>query len=171
MSAMVGSLVPSGKDEYPTPQAFFDVLNDEFLFTLDAAATPDNAKAAHFYTKEDDGLTRPWGGPTLKHPYGSVFVNPPYGRLITERWLDKAFRESVEHGIFVVALVPAAVGSSWWPRLVVDRAVEIRFVVGRLRFGAETSPAKFDSAVVIFCGYPPAGKPLISWVDRDGRPV
>ena len=43
-----------------TPQGFFDTLNAEFHFTLDAAATEKSAKCKNFYTPETDGLTAPW---------------------------------------------------------------------------------------------------------------
>lgn len=49
-------------DEWATPQYVFDMLNEEFHFTLDAAATAENAKCERFYTKEQDGLKMPWGG-------------------------------------------------------------------------------------------------------------
>ena len=71
------ALLSSKKMDYCTPQGFFDALNAEFHFTLDAAATEKSAKCKNFYTPETDGLTAPWniGG-------GSVFCNPPYGRAL-----------------------------------------------------------------------------------------
>ena len=74
---MNSALLSSKKMDYCTPQGFFDTLNAEFHFTLDAAATEKSAKCKNFYTPETDGLTAPWniGG-------GSVFCNPPYGRAL-----------------------------------------------------------------------------------------
>ena len=34
---------------WETPQEFFDKLNREFDFTLDACATPENAKCINFH--------------------------------------------------------------------------------------------------------------------------
>ena len=48
--------------EWATPQSFFDSLNQEFSFTLDPCSTHENAKCEKHFTKEDDGLSRPWGG-------------------------------------------------------------------------------------------------------------
>ena len=48
--------------EWPTPQELFDELNAEFGFTTDVAATNDNAKCAHYYTQEQDGLKQDWRG-------------------------------------------------------------------------------------------------------------
>lgn len=67
--------------EWATPQAFFDVLNKEFRFTLDPCATQENAKCAKFYTEKDDGLSKSWAGER-------VFCNPPYGRTIGQ-WVKK----------------------------------------------------------------------------------
>ena len=56
---MNGALLSSKKMDYCTPQGFFDTLNAEFHFTLDAAATEKSAKCKQFYTPETDGLTAP----------------------------------------------------------------------------------------------------------------
>ena len=55
-------LFSSKEEKWATPQDFFDKLNDEFHFTLDAAASPDNAKCANYFTEEQDGLVQSWGG-------------------------------------------------------------------------------------------------------------
>lgn len=57
---MNSALLSSKKMDYCTPQGFFDTLNAEFHFTLDAAATEKSAKCKQFYTPETDGLTAPW---------------------------------------------------------------------------------------------------------------
>lgn len=57
---MNSTLLSSKKMDYCTPQGFFDALNAEFHFTLDAAATEKSAKCKNFYTPETDGLTSPW---------------------------------------------------------------------------------------------------------------
>ena len=57
---MNAALLSSKKMDYCTPQAFFDVLNREFSFTLDAAATAKSAKCPAYYTPETDGLSSPW---------------------------------------------------------------------------------------------------------------
>lgn len=57
---MNSALLSSKKMNYCTPQCFFDTLNAEFHFTLDAAATEKSAKCKNFYATETDGLTAPW---------------------------------------------------------------------------------------------------------------
>lgn len=57
---MNAALLSSKKMDYCTPQDFFDRLNEEFHFTLDAAATDKSAKCPAYYTPETDGLKSPW---------------------------------------------------------------------------------------------------------------
>lgn len=51
------ALLSSKTGEWSTPQDFFDRLDWKYHFTLDAAATAENAKCAKFFTAEDDGLS------------------------------------------------------------------------------------------------------------------
>ena len=57
---MNAALLSSKKMDYCTPKDFFDALNREFGFTLDAAATAKSAKCPAYYTPETDGLKSPW---------------------------------------------------------------------------------------------------------------
>lgn len=57
---MNAALLSSKKMDYCTPQDFFDRLNEEFHFTLDAAATDKSTKCPAYYTPETDGLKSPW---------------------------------------------------------------------------------------------------------------
>lgn len=68
--------------EWATPQSLFDELDREFHFTLDPAATKENAKCKKFYTSKENGLDQTWSGEC-------VFLNPPYGRVIG-KWVEKA---------------------------------------------------------------------------------
>ena len=54
---MNNALFTSKTGLWETPQEFFDKLNREFDFTLDACATPENAKCINFYSPEQDGLS------------------------------------------------------------------------------------------------------------------
>lgn len=49
-------------DEWSTPQDFFDDINKEFNFNLDVCANDDNHKCDKFFTIEDNGLEKNWGG-------------------------------------------------------------------------------------------------------------
>lgn len=52
----------SKSDEWATPQNFFDDINAEFNFNLDAAADDNNHKCEKYYTVEQNGLEQKWGG-------------------------------------------------------------------------------------------------------------
>ena len=130
----------SATDLHATPQEFFNKLNDEFNFTVDVCATPENAKCEIFYTKEDDGLSQNWSG--------NVWLNPPYGREIG-LWMAKA-SEAAKAGATVVCLVPARTDTAWWHEHVIKH--EVRFIKGRLKFGNAKNNAPFPSAVVVMRG-------------------
>jgi len=55
-------LFSSKSDEWSTPDDLFDQLNQEFRFTLDAAASEENHKCSKYYSKKDNGLLASWGG-------------------------------------------------------------------------------------------------------------
>lgn len=131
-------------DEWPTPQWIFDELNNDYSFTLDPAATPDNAKCDEYFTMEQDGLTQDWDGHT-------VFVNPPYSGCFN--WVKKA-HEQVKEGKAdkVVMLIPARVDTKWFHLYCMDNKFvsEICFIKGRLKFGDQKNSAPFPSMIVVF---------------------
>jgi phage N-6-adenine-methyltransferase len=130
----------SSKSElWATPLDLFEELDREFGFSVDVCALPENAKCPRFFTPEDDGLSQPW--------HGVCWMNPPYGRNIG-RWIKKAF-DSSRQGATVVCLLPARTDTRWWHEYVVH-ADEVRFLQGRLRFGASSTGAPFPSAVIVF---------------------
>lgn len=129
----------SKTDLWETPQDLFDKLNNEFHFTLDVCATPENAKCDSFYTKEQDGLSQPWKG--------VVWCNPPYGKQIGS-WVRRGFFASLS-GNTVVMLLPARTDTRWFHEYIYGKA-EIRFIRGRLKFGGSKNSAPFPSMVVVF---------------------
>ena len=140
---MNSALLSSKKMDWCTPQDFFDRLNEEFGFVLDAAATDKTAKCTLYYTPETDGLSQSWDRG------GAVFCNPPYGRAIYD-WVFKCWRESRKPGTTVVLLIPVRTDTRYFHEFIYRKAREIRFIRGRLRFGDGTAPAPFPSMVVIF---------------------
>ena len=111
-------------------------LDAEFGFTCDVCATADNAKCAEFYSPEQDGLAQEWTG--------VCWCNPPYGREIG-KWVRKA----AESSCTVVMLLPARTDTKWFHDYIYGKA-EIRFIRGRLKFGAAKNSASFPSMIVIF---------------------
>ncbi|MBO7171333.1 MAG: hypothetical protein J6V52_00025 [Bacteroidaceae bacterium] len=126
----------SKTDMWATPQWFFDELDKEFNFTLDACAVKENAKCERFFSPEDDGLSKEWTG--------TVWCNPPYGRTIGQ-WVKKA----AESKATIVMLLPARTDTKWFHDYIYKKA-EVRFIRGRLKFGGCDNSAPFPSMVVIF---------------------
>ena len=134
-------IMSSLTDEWPTPIKLFEELDKEFNFNLDPCADHDNHKCARYYTKEDDGLSKIWGGSDR------IFMNPPYGRNLGQ-WVKKARESAEQNGALIVALLPARTDTKWF--LDVMKASEIRFIRGRLKFGDGKRGAPFPSIIVIW---------------------
>ena len=133
-------LFSSLSGEWETPQGLFDVLNNEFGFTLDVCATRENAKTYKSFMRPEDGLQENWGR-------YRCWMNPPYGREIG-KWVQKA-HESAQAGALVVCLLPSRTDTRWWHDYVM-KASEIRFIKGRLKFSGHKNGAPFPSVIVVF---------------------
>lgn len=135
-------MTSSGNVEWATPTLTYTVLEAEFQFNLDPCATDTNHKCPDYYTKEDDGLSKDWGG-------RRVFCNPPYGRAIAD-WVKKCSDEAKKPGTLVVALLPARTDTAWFHDYIYGKAREIRFLRGRLHFNDAKTAAPFPSMIVVF---------------------
>lgn len=140
----VATLMP-GSAEWATPPAIYAALDQEFKFTLDAAAADFNAQHVRYVTKDTDALGVSWAGER-------VFCNPPYGKGMAA-WVRKALLEATEHDALVVMLLPARTDTSWFHEVVLPHA-EIRFIRGRLSYTLSSArrrgQAPFASMVAVF---------------------
>jgi len=132
----------SKTDLWSTPQDFYNKLNEEFNFNLDPCANDENHKCDEYFTVNNDGLKEDWKGHT-------VFVNPPYGRVIKD-WVQKCYEESLKPNTRVVMLIPARTDTIYFHKYIYNIAKEIRFIKGRLKFGDCKNSAPFPSMIVIF---------------------
>lgn len=57
-----GAAYMSDRMDWETPADLFAALDDEFGFTLDAAASSSNHKCAKYYTAKDSAFDHEWGG-------------------------------------------------------------------------------------------------------------
>lgn len=147
-------LFSSAKDEWSTPQAFFDMLDVEFHFQIDLAATVENAKCPVFYTAETDALSVDWSAEAEHIHVG--WCNPPYSRGLQKKFIAKAARERLR-GFTTVMLLPARTDTQAFHHYIYDASkwqaregVEIRLLKGRLKFGGAVNSAPFPSMVVVF---------------------
>lgn len=138
--------------EWETPQDFFEALDREFHFTLDACATPENTKCQKFFSKREDGLRQDWLGEV-------VWLNPPYDRSIG-KWMAKAYETAQQGGLVVALISGKSTDTVMWHDYVM-KSDEIRFVRSRLQFGLNgifRNRACLSSIVVVFrpfCKGPP----------------
>lgn len=143
---MNNAIFSSDNMNWCTPQEFFEQLNEEFHFTLDAAASHKSAKCKKYFTPQDDGLKQPWNN-------NIVFCNPPYGKDIC-KWVRKAYEES-KRGTTVVLLIPSRTDTKYFHDYIYGKA-ELRFVRGRLKFTDENGMTKgsspFPSLLVVYNG-------------------
>lgn len=135
------SLVSSNTNEWGTPQKLFEILNEEFHFTLDPCSNNENYKTGKHYTIQENGLLQDWSGER-------VYMNPPYG-YETSKWIEKAFQES-QKGAIVVCLIVARTDTSYWHDIIFKYATQIRFIRGKIKFDGAKWNAPFASAIVIF---------------------
>jgi site-specific DNA-methyltransferase (adenine-specific) len=94
----------SEKMNWRTPPSVFNWFDKTLRFTLDAAASPDNALCVDYLTQ---AFEQDWG------THQSVWINPPYGRYGMERWLEKAHAEA-QKGKVVACLIFARTDTRWW---------------------------------------------------------
>lgn len=117
--------------EYQTPRWLWDSLNEEFQFTYDLAATPDNALTDRY-------SVGPCKGPLWLCECGlcvvlrgeRIFCNPPFDDMPpwVAQW-DTLARHNV-----VVAIHRADPSVGWWRRVVEFGAKEVRFPPKRVNF-------------------------------------
>lgn len=115
-------------DDRRTPDSLWQPLDNEFRFTLDVAASRENAKCATYLTLEHDGLTARWSG--------SVWCNPPYSDC--GAWVRKANYEAAWCDSIVMLLPNNRCEQKWWQESVEpyrrNGVIETRFLPGRPRF-------------------------------------
>ena len=139
-------------DDRRTPRELYDALDREFGFTLDAAASDENALCERYFTAEQDGLVESWGAER-------VWCNPPFSSL--PQWVRKAWLEH-ERAQLIVMLIPAnRTALRWWGEMVEpyrDRGdvLTTRFIQGRVEFLAPGDPNRRGGA--------PFGCALLVWL-------
>lgn len=133
-----------------TPPEFFLELDQEFHFTVDVAASDNNALLPRYYIASQDGLAQDWSMET-------IWCNPPYTDVLP--WVRKA-AASRFLGATTVLLLNSSTDTAWFHDYVWDNInhcprphVQIRFLRGRLQFQDELgnpglSPTKPNMLVI-----------------------
>jgi len=136
-------------DEWRTPPDLFARLDQQHHFTVDVAATAENALCPIYLT---DALAVSWLDiPTTR--YRPVcWCNPPYSQC--RAFIEKAAAER-RRGVKTVCLVPSRTDTRWWHAHVWDgdgprAGVHVEFLKGRLKFSGSAQSAPFPSVVITF---------------------
>lgn len=122
----------SSVDDRAITMADFEPLHKRFRFTIDACATPENARLPRYWTAEDDALSKRWTGER-------VWCNPPHSQPLLERFVMHAVLQAPWTEL-IVMLVPAnRTEQRWWQDYVEpDRddgyGLHTEFLPGRMRF-------------------------------------
>jgi site-specific DNA-methyltransferase (adenine-specific) len=164
----------SEDNSWETPPELFKIYDDQYHFTLDVCATPENTKCEKYFTIEDDGLKQNWSNDIC-------WMNPPYSepeqlckpnckkKRCEKRgyhldkyepgqvdWVKKAYEESCK-GTVVICLLPARPDTKMFHKYIWDsknkkpkEGVIVDFIKGRIKFVGAESSAPFPSMVVIF---------------------
>jgi len=155
-------LFSHGRDDWETPQLFFEELNREFNFNWDAAADKINCKVSGecYFSSEENALNKDWFIPELDTNM-RIFCNPPYSKW--QKFVEKAYYETftLNNQVSVVMLLPARTDTKAFHKYIYNQPnVEIRFLKGRLKFELGGKPvldkkgkpqsAPFPSLVAIF---------------------
>jgi phage N-6-adenine-methyltransferase len=160
MSSKMRVHYSSERQDWGTPQAFFDQMNEAHgPFNLDVCASALNHKTPKYFTEQDNGLSQRW---LVNDKPSTAWMNPPYGRQIG-LWVAKAYRESRD-GSKVCCLLPARTDTRWFHDYAMYACVD--FIRGRLKFEGASHGAPFPSMIMRF-GYNAWRPGLIS---QTGKP-
>lgn len=131
MGAYVDHYQGPRQQDRRTPQRFFADLHARYKFTMDGAATAENALLPRYSTEES---ARSWKGER-------VFCNPPWSDI-------PPFIELASQADFACLLVPARTNCKWFHRALALGAVP-EYWQGKLSFsGPWNSP--IDCLLLIF---------------------
>lgn len=132
----------SGNNEWYTPPRIIEAVREVFYggIDLDPASCPvanRTVGATTFFTLdgEEDALTTAW------EPYGRIFVNPPYGRGLFSKFVQKILAEAAKGAQMIVLVNNGTETRDGQALLRIADAV--CFLAGRVRFLDETGTPKY----------------------------
>jgi phage N-6-adenine-methyltransferase len=122
--------VGTGLNEWFTPAEYIAAAREVMgTIDLDPATHPVAQQivcASSFYTREDDGLSKPW--------HGSVWLNPPYARGEIYPFVDKLLGEFTATRMTQGVMLTHAYTDTAWFHLAERSAARLCFTEGRIRF-------------------------------------
>lgn len=129
------------QERWGTPKGLFQILHEEFDFTLDVCADAELAKCPRYFDLDANGLTEPWAPDRF-------WMNPPYANI--EPWTKKAVQEVRGGAPVGAALLPVRTDLAWFHRDVLAAGAEVRFIKGRLKMGDGIPNAPMPQMIVVW---------------------
>jgi phage N-6-adenine-methyltransferase len=119
-----------GYTEWYTPEEYIDlarkVLGDIDLDPASCEIAQRTVKARKYYSKEDDGLKKPW--------HGRVWLNPPYSNPDMGRFVDKLLAERNAKRVKAAILLSHNFSDTGWFQKAAMICQAICFTRGRIGF-------------------------------------
>lgn len=156
----------NSKQDYRTPPELLTAVKKRLTighFSIDLAASFENAVEVAHYTEEDNALAdnRTWN----PKPGEWAWLNPPYANI--KPWVEKASLEAAK-GANIVMLLPASPGANWWLNYVVPFAHQV-FLNGRITFVGCVTPYPKDCALLLYTPWHFRGATFWNWREHVGQ--
>jgi phage N-6-adenine-methyltransferase len=122
------------RQEWRTQPEFWAVLDDEFDFQLDAAASEPNKLTEGYLSSFDDALApgTAWVDQKEPLPVLRVYCNPGFNDI--GPWMAKAALEAAKSPSAIVAVLGlCAPSTDWWANALCE-ASEVRMLAPRIQF-------------------------------------
>ena len=117
----------TGENEWYTPEPIINVARAAMGgIDLDPATSVqanESVKAPHIFTVEDDGLAHEW--------HGRVWMNPPYNRVLIERFVSKLL---ASEGVTQAVVLVNNATETAWAQALLGAASAVCFPSGRVRY-------------------------------------
>ncbi len=141
----------SGENEWYTPELFIEAARQVLgIIDLDPASSAlanATVKAAKFYSTEDDGLSKDWGG--------TVWMNPPYSSSLIGLFCEKLV-DHVSDGTVTSAIVLVNNGTETkWFQSLLSCGSSVCFPSSRIRFidlNGNPSGSPLQGQAIIYFG-------------------
>jgi phage N-6-adenine-methyltransferase len=132
-------------DEWYTPAVYIEAARTAMggidLDPASNALAQRWIRAGAYYTKNDDGLTKPWPG--------RVWLNPPYSRALIGPFIDKLVEEVATRRTTKAILLTHSNTDTAWYQAAATAASAVCYTRGRIRLekddGARAAPVKGSS--------------------------
>lgn len=120
----------TGNNQWFTPDFYMEMVRDVLgSIDLDPASHPlaqERICATHFFTEDDDGLSKDW--------FGKVWLNPPYAQPAIGHFVDKMLMEAASGRIEEAIMLTHNYTDTGWFQKAARAATAICFTKGRIKF-------------------------------------